>query len=77
MQLAVKSLIIIPKLHFKLFDICLIDLVTSHSCLLLTLTVCRKMLVPLPLGLVHLGRYYQFLTSFCFVSMGHGVKLGR
>ncbi|RDX62944.1 Phospho-N-acetylmuramoyl-pentapeptide-transferase-like protein, partial [Mucuna pruriens] len=34
-----------------------------------------KMLVPLPLGLVYLGRYYQFLTSFCFVSMGHGVKI--
>ncbi|KAK7412582.1 hypothetical protein VNO78_04061 [Psophocarpus tetragonolobus] len=34
-----------------------------------------KMLVPLPLGLVYLGRCYQFLTSFCFVSMGHGVKL--
>ncbi|XP_061374370.1 phospho-N-acetylmuramoyl-pentapeptide-transferase homolog [Gastrolobium bilobum] len=34
-----------------------------------------KMLVPLPLGLVYLGRYYQLLTSFCFVSMGRGVKL--
>ncbi|KAL2588713.1 hypothetical protein AAZV13_13G184600 [Glycine max] len=34
-----------------------------------------KMLVPLPLGLVYLGRCYQLLTSFCFVSMGHGVKL--
>lgn len=33
------------------------------------------MLVPLPLGLVYLGRCYQLLTSFCFVSMGHGVKL--
>ncbi|KAG4945790.1 hypothetical protein JHK87_041797 [Glycine soja] len=34
-----------------------------------------KMLVPLPLGIVYLGRCYQLLTSFCFVSMGHGVKL--
>ncbi|WJX26979.1 phospho-N-acetylmuramoyl-pentapeptide-transferase [Trifolium repens] len=35
-----------------------------------------KTLLPLPLlGLVHLGRYYQLLTSCCFVSMGHGVKL--
>ncbi|KAK7331354.1 hypothetical protein VNO77_25577 [Canavalia gladiata] len=34
-----------------------------------------KMLVPLPLGLVYLGRYYRLLTSICFVSMGHGVKL--
>ncbi|KAL2341143.1 hypothetical protein Fmac_009083 [Flemingia macrophylla] len=34
-----------------------------------------KMLIPLPLGLVYLGRYYQLLTSFCFVSMGNGVKL--
>ncbi|XP_027335036.1 phospho-N-acetylmuramoyl-pentapeptide-transferase homolog isoform X2 [Abrus precatorius] len=34
-----------------------------------------KMLIPLPLGLVYLGRYYQLLTSFCFVSMGHGLKL--
>ncbi|CAJ1962211.1 unnamed protein product [Sphenostylis stenocarpa] len=34
-----------------------------------------KMLVPLPLGLVYLGRCYQLLTSFSFVSMGHGVKL--
>lgn len=33
------------------------------------------MLVPLPLGIVYLGRCYQLLTSFCFVSMGHGVKL--
>lgn len=33
------------------------------------------MLVPLPLSLVYLGRFYQLLTSFCFVSMGHGVKL--
>ncbi|KAI9126974.1 hypothetical protein K1719_001533 [Acacia pycnantha] len=33
-----------------------------------------KMLVPLPLGLVYLGRYYQLLTSFSFVSMGHGVE---
>nr|KYP38758.1 Phospho-N-acetylmuramoyl-pentapeptide-transferase isogeny [Cajanus cajan] len=34
-----------------------------------------KMLIPLPLGLVYLGRYYQLLTSFCFVSLGSGVKL--
>ncbi|KAI4295424.1 hypothetical protein L6164_035471 [Bauhinia variegata] len=34
-----------------------------------------KMLVPLPLGLVYLGRYYQLLTPFCFVSMGNAVKL--
>ncbi|CAL0301235.1 unnamed protein product [Lupinus luteus] len=34
-----------------------------------------KMLVPLPLGLVYLGRYYKLLTSFCFVSVGHGMKL--
>ncbi|KAK8468948.1 hypothetical protein PHAVU_006G163900 [Phaseolus vulgaris] len=34
-----------------------------------------KMLVPLPLGLVYLGRCYQLLTSFSFVSMGNGVKL--
>ncbi|OIV95776.1 hypothetical protein TanjilG_20226 [Lupinus angustifolius] len=33
-----------------------------------------KMLVPLPLGLVYLGRYYKLLTSFCFVSVGHGMK---
>lgn len=32
-------------------------------------------MVPLPLGLVYLGRYYKLLTSLCFVSMGHGVKL--
>ncbi|KAG2395833.1 Phospho-N-acetylmuramoyl-pentapeptide-transferase-like protein [Vigna angularis] len=35
----------------------------------------HNMLVPLPLGLVYLGRCYQLLTSFSFVSMGHGVKL--
>ncbi|XP_028767181.1 phospho-N-acetylmuramoyl-pentapeptide-transferase homolog [Neltuma alba] len=34
-----------------------------------------KMLVPLPLGLMYLGRYYQLLTSFSFVSMGHGVEI--
>ena len=35
------------------------------------------MLVPLPgpLGLVHLGKWYLMLTSFCFVSMGNGVNL--
>ncbi|KAL5097191.1 hypothetical protein RYX36_001518 [Vicia faba] len=33
-----------------------------------------KTLLPLPLGLVYLGRYYHLLTSCCFVSMGHGVK---
>lgn len=58
--------------------ICLIDLVSSNSCLLLpliSLLICRKMLIPLPLGLVHLGRYYQLLTSFSFVSVGQGVKL--
>ncbi|RVW16675.1 Phospho-N-acetylmuramoyl-pentapeptide-transferase-like [Vitis vinifera] len=38
---------------------------------------CMKMLVPLPapLGLVCLGKYYLFLTTFCFVSMGNGVNL--
>ncbi|KAI5447470.1 variant 2, Phospho-N-acetylmuramoyl-pentapeptide-transferase [Lathyrus oleraceus] len=34
-----------------------------------------KTLLPLPVGLVYLGRYYHLLTSYCFVSMGHGVKL--
>ncbi|MED6147481.1 Phospho-N-acetylmuramoyl-pentapeptide-transferase [Stylosanthes scabra] len=34
-----------------------------------------KMLVPLPPGLMYLGRYYQILTSFSFVSVGHGIKL--
>ncbi|XP_026388269.1 phospho-N-acetylmuramoyl-pentapeptide-transferase homolog [Papaver somniferum] len=36
-----------------------------------------KMLVPLPspLGLICLGKLYQVLTSFCFVSMGNGVNL--
>ncbi|XP_022723306.1 phospho-N-acetylmuramoyl-pentapeptide-transferase homolog isoform X3 [Durio zibethinus] len=36
-----------------------------------------KMLVPLPapLGLVFLGKFYLFLTSFCFVSMGNWVNL--
>ncbi|XP_057948837.1 phospho-N-acetylmuramoyl-pentapeptide-transferase homolog isoform X2 [Malania oleifera] len=36
-----------------------------------------KLLIPLPapLGLVCLGKYYLFLTSFCFVSMGNGVNL--
>ncbi|KAJ7968928.1 phospho-N-acetylmuramoyl-pentapeptide- transferase-like [Quillaja saponaria] len=34
-----------------------------------------KMLVPLPVGLVCLGRCYLLLTSFCFVSMGNGVDL--
>ncbi|GMN43282.1 hypothetical protein TIFTF001_012482 [Ficus carica] len=36
-----------------------------------------KMLVPLPapLGLVHLGKWYLMLTSFCLVSMGNGVNL--
>ncbi|XP_054778664.1 phospho-N-acetylmuramoyl-pentapeptide-transferase homolog isoform X2 [Prosopis cineraria] len=34
-----------------------------------------KMLVPLPLGLVYLGQYYRLLTSFSFVSMGHGVEI--
>lgn len=35
------------------------------------------MLVPLPapLGLVHLGKWYLMLTSFCLVSMGNGVNL--
>ncbi|KAI3862515.1 hypothetical protein MKW92_017730, partial [Papaver armeniacum] len=35
------------------------------------------MLVPLPspLGLICLGKLYQVLTSFCFVSMGNGVNL--
>ena len=33
------------------------------------------MLVPLPLGLMYLGRYYQLLTSFSFISLGNGVKL--
>ncbi|KAK9093496.1 hypothetical protein Syun_028407 [Stephania yunnanensis] len=35
------------------------------------------MLVPLPapLGLVSLGRFYVYLTTFCFVSMGNGVNL--
>lgn len=33
------------------------------------------MLVPLPLGLMYLGRYYLLLTSFSFVSMGHGVEV--
>ncbi|KAF7840463.1 phospho-N-acetylmuramoyl-pentapeptide-transferase-like protein isoform X1 [Senna tora] len=37
--------------------------------------ICRITLVPLPLGLMYLGRYYQLLTSFCFVSMGHGVEI--
>ncbi|KAL4349032.1 hypothetical protein HN51_030088 [Arachis hypogaea] len=34
-----------------------------------------KMLVPLPPGLMYLGRYYHLLTSFSFVSVGHGIKL--
>ncbi|KAK4779025.1 hypothetical protein SAY86_006553 [Trapa natans] len=36
-----------------------------------------KKLVPLPapIGIVSLGRCYMPLTSFCFVSMGNGVKL--
>lgn len=52
-------------------------LVTNYTIflLLISFTTCRKMLVPLPLGLVYLGRCYQLLTSFSFVSMGHGVKL--
>lgn len=35
-----------------------------------------KMLVPLPapLGLIHLGKWYLMLTSFCLVSMGNGVN---
>ncbi|KAL5716322.1 phospho-N-acetylmuramoyl-pentapeptide-transferase [Ranunculus cassubicifolius] len=35
------------------------------------------MLVPLPapLGLVYLGRFYVYLTSFCFVSMGNGITI--
>ncbi|KAK9086029.1 hypothetical protein Sjap_026440 [Stephania japonica] len=36
-----------------------------------------KMLVPLPapLGIVSLGRFYVYLTTFCFVSMGNGINL--
>ncbi|KAF5195360.1 Phospho-n-acetylmuramoyl-pentapeptide-transferase-like protein [Thalictrum thalictroides] len=36
-----------------------------------------KTLVPLPapFGLVHLGKLYVCLTSFCFVSMGNGINL--
>ncbi|CDP16096.1 unnamed protein product [Coffea canephora] len=35
-----------------------------------------KMLVPMPapLGLLCLGNFYPFLTSFCFVSMANGVN---
>ncbi|GMI93553.1 ARABIDOPSIS THALIANA TRANSLOCASE 11, translocase 11 [Hibiscus trionum] len=34
-----------------------------------------KMLVPLPLGLLCLGKLYLLLTPLCFVSMGKGVNL--
>lgn len=32
--------------------------------------------MPLPsLGLVYLGKFYLFLTSFCFAAMGNGINL--
>lgn len=31
--------------------------------------------MPAPLGLLCLGNFYPFLTSFCFVSMANGVNL--
>ncbi|KAK8618572.1 hypothetical protein V6N13_132559 [Hibiscus sabdariffa] len=34
-----------------------------------------KMLVPLPQGLLFLGKLYLLLTPFCFLSMGKGVNL--
>ncbi|GMI77747.1 ARABIDOPSIS THALIANA TRANSLOCASE 11, translocase 11 [Hibiscus trionum] len=34
-----------------------------------------KMLVPLPLGLLCLGKLYLLLTPLCFVSMGKGINL--
>lgn len=38
---------------------------------------CSKMVVPLPvpLGLVCLGKWYLFLTSCCFISTANGVNL--
>lgn len=41
------------------------------------LSSCRKYLVPLPacLGILCFGKCYLLLTSFCFVSLGNGIKL--